>query len=121
LMGLRIKRKVYQLWKKGQVTQEEYRGLVRLCSEEIRKAKAQIGLRQASVVREKEKFFYKYINNIKWAKESLHPLWDVRWKRKRQRCLMPSLPQSLIVRLVIPRVVSPQCWKIGKESRINLP
>jgi len=27
--------------------------------------------------------------------------------RKRLRYLMPSLPQSLIVRLVIPRVVSP--------------
>jgi len=42
-------------------------------------------------------------------------------RRKSLRYLMPSLLQSLIVRLVILRVVSPQCWKIGKESRINLP
>jgi len=41
--------------------------------------------------------------------------------RNRLRYLMPSLPQSLIVRLVIPRVLCPQCWKIGKESRINFP
>jgi len=35
LLGLRKKRRVYHLWKKGQVTQEEYRGLVRSCREEI--------------------------------------------------------------------------------------
>jgi len=40
--------------------------------------------------------------------------------RKSLRYLMPSLPQDLTVRLVISRVVSPQCWKIGKESKINL-
>ena len=41
--------------------------------------------------------------------------------RKSLRYLMPALPQPLTVRLVIPRVVSHQCWKLGKESRINLP
>jgi len=41
--------------------------------------------------------------------------------RKRLRYLMPSLSQSLRVRLLIPRVLSPQCWKIGRENRINLP
>jgi len=41
--------------------------------------------------------------------------------RKGLRYLKPSSPQSLIVKLVIPRVVSPQCWKIGKESGLNLP
>jgi len=39
--------------------------------------------------------------------------------RKRLRYLMLSLPESLIATLVIP--VSPLCWKIGKESRIDLP
>jgi len=60
------------------VTQEEYRGLDRSCREEIRKAKAQLELRLATVVRENEKCFYKYINNKKRAKESLHPLLDAR-------------------------------------------
>jgi len=41
--------------------------------------------------------------------------------RKRLRYLMPSLHQSSIIRLVIPRIVSPQCWKIGKECRTDLP
>jgi len=78
LLGLRKKRRVYHLWKKGQVTEEEYRGLDRSCREEIRKAKAQLELRLATVVRDNKKCFYKYSNNKKRAKESLHPLLDVR-------------------------------------------
>jgi len=65
LLGLKKKRGVYHLWKKGQVTQEEYRGLVRSCREEIRKAKAQLELRLVTVVRDNKRFFYKYINNNK--------------------------------------------------------
>ena len=41
------------------MTQEEYRGLVRLCREEIRKAKTQLALRLATVVRDNKKCFYK--------------------------------------------------------------
>jgi len=80
LLGLRNKRRVYHLerWKKGRVTEEHYRGLIRLCREEVRKAKAQIELRLATVVRHNKKSFYKYINNKKRPKESLHPLLDAR-------------------------------------------
>ena len=58
-------------------TQEEYRGLVRSCREEIRKAKAQVELRLATVVRDNKICFYKYMNNKKRAKETLHSLLDV--------------------------------------------
>ena len=58
--------------------QEEYRGLVRSCREEIRKAKAQLELRLATVARDNKKCFYKYINNKKRANERFHPLLDVR-------------------------------------------
>jgi len=58
LLGLRKKRRVYHLWKKGQATQEEYRALIRSCREEIRKAKAQLELRLATVARDNKKFFY---------------------------------------------------------------
>jgi len=44
----------------------------------IRKAKAQLELRLATVVRDNKKYFYKCINNKKRAKESLHPLLDAR-------------------------------------------
>jgi len=126
LLGLRKKRRVCHLWKKVQVTQEEYRSLIRSCREEIRKAKVQLEFRLATVVRDNKKCFYKCINNKKRAKENLHPLLDAGGilpprTRKRLRYLMPSLPQSLIVKLGVPRVLSPQSWKKGMESRINLP
>jgi len=70
------KRRVYHLRKKGQASREEYRGLIRSCREEIRKAKAQLELRLATVVRVNKKCFYKYVNNKKTAKESLHPSLD---------------------------------------------
>jgi len=78
LLELKKKRKVYDLCKKGQVTQEEYRVLVRSCREEIRKVKAQLELRLATVVRDNKKCFYKYIINKKRAKENLHPLLNAR-------------------------------------------
>jgi len=78
VLGPREKRSVYHLWKNGQATPEEHRGLIRSCREEIRKAKAQLELRLATVVRDDKKCFYKYINNKKKAKASLHPLLDAR-------------------------------------------
>jgi len=42
----------------------------------MRKAKAQLELRLATVVRDNKQCFYKYINNKKRAKENLHPLLD---------------------------------------------
>jgi len=78
LLGLRNKRRVYHLWKKGQMTQEEYRDFFRSCREEISKAKAQLELRLATVVRDNKKCFNKYINNKKRDNESIHPLLDVR-------------------------------------------
>jgi len=60
------------------VTQEEYRALIRSCREEIRKPIAQLELWLATVVKDNKKCFYKYINNKKRAKESLHLLLDVR-------------------------------------------
>ena len=50
--------------------QEEYSGLIRSCREEIRKAKAQLELRLATVVRDNKKCSYKYINNKKGQRAS---------------------------------------------------
>jgi len=127
LLGLRKKRRVYLSWKRGQATQEAYRDLVRSCREKIRKAKAQLELSLATAVRDDDKkYFYKYLNNKKRAKDNLHPLLDLGGTstsrmKKRLKYLITSLPQSLIIRLVIPRIVSSQCWKTGKESRIKPP
>ena len=108
------------------MTQEEYKGLFRSCREEIRKAKAQLELRLATVVRDNKKCFYKYINNKSGPRRVSIPYWmrgvilSIRM-RKRLKYFMPSSPQSVRVRLVTPRVVTPQCWKTGLESRINDP
>jgi len=76
LLGLREKRRVYHLWKKGLAIEEDYRGLVVLCREEIKKAKAQLELRLATAVRDNKKCFYIYIKNKKRGKENLHPILD---------------------------------------------
>ena len=109
------------------MTQEEYSGLVRSCREEIRKAKAQLELRLATVVRDNKKFFTNTSTTKRGPMRVSIPYWmrggmlSTRM-RKRLRYLMPSLPQSLVlVRLVIPRIVIPQCSKIGKECGTNLP
>ena len=78
LVGTQKKRRIFHLSKKGQVTQGEYRGLVRSYRDKISKAKAQLELRLATVVRDNKKYFHKYINNKKRAKENLHPLLDAR-------------------------------------------
>ncbi|KAK4810586.1 hypothetical protein QYF61_007323 [Mycteria americana] len=75
-LELRKKRRVYDLWKEGQATQEEYKDVVRLCNEKIRRAKAQQELNLATSIKDNKKCFYKYINNKRRAKENLQPLLD---------------------------------------------
>ena len=73
------RKKVCHLWKKGQGTQEDYKNIVRLCKEKIRKMKAQLELRLASAIKDNKKCFYKYIRNERRAKDNLHPLLDGEW------------------------------------------
>ena len=49
---------------------------MKLCREKIRKAKAQLELNLVTKVKDKNKYFYKYINSKRRARESLHPLLD---------------------------------------------
>ncbi|KAK4810780.1 hypothetical protein QYF61_008752 [Mycteria americana] len=70
------KRRVYDLWKKGRATQEDYKGVARLCREKIRRAKAELELNLAAAVKDNKKHFFKYISSQRRAKENLHPLLD---------------------------------------------
>ncbi|KAK4814369.1 hypothetical protein QYF61_017782 [Mycteria americana] len=72
----RKKRRVYDLWKKGQATQEDYKGVARLCREKIRRAKAELELNLATAVKGNKKHFFKYISGKRRAKENLQPLVD---------------------------------------------
>ena len=67
-LELRIKRRVYVLWKKGQATQEDYKDFVRLRRQKVKRAKA--------AIKDNKNFFYRYISNKRRAKENLHPLLD---------------------------------------------
>ncbi|KAK4824405.1 hypothetical protein QYF61_014716 [Mycteria americana] len=75
-LELRKKRRVYDLWKKGRATQEDYKGVARLCREKIRRAKAELELNLAAAVKANKKHFFKYISSKRRAKENLQPLVD---------------------------------------------
>ncbi|KAK4816845.1 hypothetical protein QYF61_023967 [Mycteria americana] len=75
-LELRKKSRVYDLWKKGQATQEDYKGVVRLCREKTRKAKAELELNLATAIKDNKKHFFKYISSKRRAKENLQPLVD---------------------------------------------
>ncbi|KAK4821107.1 hypothetical protein QYF61_013445 [Mycteria americana] len=75
-LELRKKRRVYDLWKKGRATQEDYKGVARLCREKIRRAKAELELSLAAAVKDNKKHFFKYISSKRRAKENLQPLVD---------------------------------------------
>ena len=57
-LELKNKRKVYGHWKSGQATYDDYRYVVKLYREKIRKAEAQLELNLATKVKENNKYFY---------------------------------------------------------------
>ncbi|KAF1534966.1 hypothetical protein FQV19_0007934, partial [Eudyptula minor] len=69
-------KKIYDLWKTGQATQEDYKDVMKLCREKIRRAKAHLELNLATAVKDNKKCFYNYISIKRRAKENLHPLLD---------------------------------------------
>ncbi|GAB0209633.1 mitochondrial enolase superfamily member 1 [Grus japonensis] len=71
LVELKRKKKLYDLWKQGQASQEDYRAVVRICREKTRKAKAQLELKLASVVSDNKKVFFKYVNSKRRSKENI--------------------------------------------------
>ena len=56
------------------ISYDDYRYVVKLCKKKIRKAKAQLELNLATKVKDNSKYFYKYINSKRRARENLHPL-----------------------------------------------
>ena len=93
--------------KKGQVTQE-YRDVVWLCTDKIRRAKAQLEFDLAAMVKDSRKFFflYKYINKKRRTKENLHPSLGesekvVTREGKKIGYLMSFLPQYLLFNILL--------------------
>ena len=73
-LKLREKREMYRKWKQGCVSWEEYRAVVRVCRDRIRKAKAQMELNLVRDATDNKKGFYRYIGRRRQAKESVPPL-----------------------------------------------
>ncbi|KFV02204.1 hypothetical protein N339_05970, partial [Pterocles gutturalis] len=73
-LKLKEKREMYRKWKQGYVAWEEYRGVVQMCRDRIRKAKAQMELNLARDVKNSKKVFYRYMGRSRRAKESVPPL-----------------------------------------------
>ena len=65
---------MYRKWKQGCVGWEEYRAVVHVCRDRIRKANAQVELNLARDVKDNKKGFYRYIGRRRQAKESVPPL-----------------------------------------------
>ena len=65
---------MYRKWKQGCVAWEEYRAVVCVCRDMIRKAKVQMELNLARDVKDNKKEFYRYRSRRKKAKESVPPL-----------------------------------------------
>jgi len=61
LAELRWKRKVYGMWKEGQITWEEYKNIVRACRDATRKAKVHLELNLTRDVKDNKKGLFKYI------------------------------------------------------------
>ena len=59
-LRLQQKKRIYLLWKKGQVKWGEYKEVVRMCREKIRKAKAQLELNLATGVKRNKKLLKIY-------------------------------------------------------------
>jgi len=69
-MELKRKKKLDDLWKQGQASQEDYKAIIRICREKTLKAKPQLELKLANVVSNK-KGFSKYINSKRRSKENI--------------------------------------------------
>ncbi|NXQ07519.1 LIN1 transcriptase, partial [Vidua macroura] len=78
LKELKNKRRMYHLWKEGQVSQEIFKGAARACRKKIREVKAQFELKMVTSVQDNKKCFYNYINGKRKGKINLCSLLDER-------------------------------------------
>ena len=67
-LKLREKREMCRKWKQGCVSWEEYRAVVRVCRDRIRKAQMELNL--ARDVKDNKKRFYRYVGRRRQAKET---------------------------------------------------
>ena len=69
---------MYRKWKQGCVAWKEYRAVVCVCRDRIRKAKVQMELNLVRDVKDNKKGFYRHTGRGRQAKESVPPLMNSR-------------------------------------------
>jgi len=74
LAKLKQKNEAYRVWKQGQVAWEEYREIVRVAREQVRKAKALTELNLARNVKGNKKAFYRYVSDRRQTRENVGSL-----------------------------------------------
>ena len=100
---------------KGWVTQKEYKEVVRMCREKIRKAKAQLELNLATGAKKDQEILYKHISSKRRTKENLYSLLDEAGNvttedKEKAEVLNAFFNLSLKVRPVILRVLHSLTW-----------
>ena len=122
-LDLKNKRRIYDLWKRGQVSHEDYKDVVKLCRESIRRAKAQLELNLATAVMDNKKYFYKFVNSKRRIRENLPPLLDAEGnmvtKDEEKAEVLNVYFASLAVELAVPWTPSLMRWEMGRESRLR--
>lgn len=73
-LELREKKRIYDLWKKGQAIQEDYKDVGSLCRKKIRRTKDELEFNLPAAIKDNKTCFYQYISNKRRSKENLHPL-----------------------------------------------
>jgi len=74
LAKLKQKNEAYRGWKQGQVGWEEYREIVRVAREQVRKAKALTELNLSRDVKGNKKAFYRYVSDRRKTRENVGTL-----------------------------------------------
>ncbi|PKU40746.1 rna-directed dna polymerase from mobile element jockey-like [Limosa lapponica baueri] len=74
LKKLKWKKEVYSEWKKGQTAWEDYKNAIRVCKDEMRKAKASLELKLARGVKVNKMGFFNYIGGKRKMRENVSPL-----------------------------------------------
>lgn len=105
---------VYELRKKGQATQEKYKGVLRLWRQKIRKEKAQLELDMATTVKYNKTCLYKCINNKRRAEGNVRPLLAMKGNMidEESAFFAPIFNRKT-------RATGPLRWQTGIGSRIE--
>ncbi|NXA67808.1 RTBS polymerase, partial [Mohoua ochrocephala] len=78
LANLKWKKELYGMWKKGRATWKDYRNIIRVCRDAVRKAKAHLELSLVRDIKDNKKGFYKKISSKRKIRKNVGLLLNYR-------------------------------------------